>query len=882
MADVTKTVGVRLQADTKRYQTAMQNALGPKSVLGRLGVMAAGATAAAGAAVAAFAGASVREFASLEKGMNEVFTLMPGMSEDAMGDMTDDVQAFAREMGVLPDEVVPALYDAISAGVPKDTVFDFLATANELAVGGVSDLNTAVDGLSSSVNAYGEETLSADEAADIMFTGVKQGKTTIDELARTVSETAPIAASLGVGFDETTSALAAMTSQGEPSKRAATKLRQAMVELGDAGSIAGKKFEEVAGESFPEFIEGGGTLQEALLMMGDQADKEGKRIGDLFGSVEAGMAATMLTSTTGAKAVAENMTEMGNSAGAAEAAYAQMDQGIARTWERMRASLASFMTDIGERMGPGVTRILSGALASFNKFADSTLAFLDKISENWNGSWESIAGDTDSTVGRILAIAQTLWEGVTAAFDIVVAAWQNVLKPMWEAIAPAVKMNVDMMLSVAETALNAVVSLLEMVAALLRGDFSGAWEAARDLVTGVLDGILDRVRIWWTGVRDTFKALITFVNNQLDRVFGDLLGMSTTTFDSIGETVDGWWKGMLGVMQRIAPKMVGEVADTWDTMSRNITEAVQNDRTFLSGAWDGISELAERKWPRTTAAVTNAFDTMSIMIEEAVENDRTFISGVWDGIVRIAEETWPHTTAAISNALGATTMALHSMWNAMSTWLDELWQRIRGNADRIWTAIRGVIEGSLDGLAEWAGGIFSDVVDRIGGLVDSVVSRIQDAWDRVTALFSRADAAEERARSAAEEVQDQLDAAEASASTGGATAGGSDETAPSTGGGGSGGGRSAPDLDEDIMTPEDLADRGGLPEFAQGGLVMGDTVARIGEAGPEAVLPLDRLDGMLGGRPMTVVIELDRREVARMVAPALVDDLRLRTGLSGL
>lgn len=37
----------------------------------------------------------------------------------------------------------------------------------------------------------------------------------------------------------------------------------------------------------------------------------------------------------------------------------------------------------------------------------------------------------------------------------------------------------------------------------------------------------------------------------------------------------------------------------------------------------------------------------------------------------------------------------------------------------------------------------------------------------------------------------------------------------------------------------------GLFELATGGVVTSDTVARIGEAGPEAVIPLDRLDQML-------------------------------------
>ena len=43
-----------------------------------------------------------------------------------------------------------------------------------------------------------------------------------------------------------------------------------------------------------------------------------------------------------------------------------------------------------------------------------------------------------------------------------------------------------------------------------------------------------------------------------------------------------------------------------------------------------------------------------------------------------------------------------------------------------------------------------------------------------------------------------------------------------------------------------------IPEFAQGGIVTGPTTALIGEAGPEAVIPLDRLNQYGGGQNITV------------------------------
>ena len=66
---------------------------------------------------------------------------------------------FADEVGRSSTDVVPALYQAISAGVPPDNVFAFLEVANQAAIGGVTDLETAVDGLTTSTNAFGAQGL---------------------------------------------------------------------------------------------------------------------------------------------------------------------------------------------------------------------------------------------------------------------------------------------------------------------------------------------------------------------------------------------------------------------------------------------------------------------------------------------------------------------------------------------------------------------------------------------------------------------------------------------------------------------------------------------------------------------------------------------------
>lgn len=318
----------------------------------RLGAGAKVAGAAAAAAVGAMAIKSIGAFADFDTGMRQVFTLMPGISADAMGRMTADVQAFAQEYGLTTETVIPALYQAISAGVPEDNLFTFLSTAAETARGGATDLETAVDGLSSAVNAYGSNVLSAEDAADVMFTGVRLGKTTIGELSAALFQVAPIAAASGVSFDQVVAALAAMTASGVPTTVAATNLRGALVELGRGGTIADLAFQKITGKTFPAFVAGGGTIGEALELMADDAEASGSSVQNSFGSVEAGMAATVLASEEGVQRLGGFMDEMAGRAGATGEAFGMMAGGVGFSFDQLRAAGEDLMLAVGESLMP--------------------------------------------------------------------------------------------------------------------------------------------------------------------------------------------------------------------------------------------------------------------------------------------------------------------------------------------------------------------------------------------------------------------------------------------------------------------------------------------------------------------------------------------------
>lgn len=147
-------------------------------------------------------------------------------------------------------ELTKGLYQTISAGVQGDPLA-FLAEASELAIGGVANTTQAVNLLATALNAYGKTAADAQEASDVLFTTVRLGRTTIPELANSLSRAIPNAEALGIGLRDLNATIATLTAGGFPTTEAVTRINafvRALVQQNDKLKIVNVDFQRILGE----------------------------------------------------------------------------------------------------------------------------------------------------------------------------------------------------------------------------------------------------------------------------------------------------------------------------------------------------------------------------------------------------------------------------------------------------------------------------------------------------------------------------------------------------------------------------------------------------------------------------------------------------------
>ncbi|NTX09028.1 phage tail tape measure protein [Myxococcus sp. CA040A] len=314
-------------------------------------------------------GAGLRSVASdaleFTTAMAQVSTLLDGDQLMMMGDLAESAKSLGGEFGRMPTEQAKALYEIMSAGA-ADTAkaTEYLAVSNKLAIGGVTQVGVAADGLTSIMASYGTQLRSATEAADAMFLSAADGKTSIEAIARHIGKLAPIASQTGVSLQELLAANAALTKAGIKTETAMEGMRSILAQVAKPSNEARDLARELGVEFNTAGLKARGFAG-FLSHLHEKTHGSTELLATLVGGVEALLPAMTLTGT-GAADFAASLKHMESSAGKTEEAFLKMANTPQMKVDQLRARFAALRTEVGENLLDAVSPVMDGLLRNFD------------------------------------------------------------------------------------------------------------------------------------------------------------------------------------------------------------------------------------------------------------------------------------------------------------------------------------------------------------------------------------------------------------------------------------------------------------------------------------------------------------------------------------
>lgn len=378
--------------------------------LGTLGKTALATGAGFVAAQAAMAGVrtimskSIGAAVAYEAQMAEIRALT-GATEKDTDLLTVAIKDMTRNMPKSPEELGSAAYFILSSGIEDAAeaagVLEVAARASTIGLG---ETESVANALTTVLNAYGKSAGEAGAVTDVMIEAVKQGKAEASEFAGVLGRVVPLAAQMGISFEEVAANLATFTRLGVSADEAATGLRQVMASLLKPTEDQEEAMQELGftAEGLRKQIREEGLLRTLDAMTKATGGNEAA-VSRLFPNIRA------LTSVLGTAGV--QMDAYTDILAATENATGNLEEGFAIVADTAKAKMGIAMNEInlllmelGEEILPALVPAIRAVVFAF-KTLDEALVTVKLGIKIWGAALDGLAPKEDLAIQKLQSMA---------------------------------------------------------------------------------------------------------------------------------------------------------------------------------------------------------------------------------------------------------------------------------------------------------------------------------------------------------------------------------------------------------------------------------------------------------------------------------------------
>lgn len=477
--------------------------------------------------------ASVKGASDFTKGMSKMSTLFD-TTKTSVSNLSKEFITLSNKTGLSATDLAEAGYQALSAGVEVQNAVGFVETAGRLAKAGFTSTATAVDVLTTAINAYGLSQDEADSISNKLVRTQNLGKTTVDELSSSMGRVIPTASAMNVNIDNLTSGYVALTKQGIATAEATTYINSMLNELGDSGTTVGKILQEKTGKGFQQLMSEGYSLADVLKVLQDDAKASGTNFNELWGSAEAGKASLSLLNggvdefNATVEIMASDADDVGQALDKLDTPTVKLQKSLNQAMNSGIELGTAFMTSLT----PTIEKFSAGMQSAtewFNSLSDGTkttiatvMLFITALSPVM-----MIGGKLISGIGTFVSWIPKVQAGITMVSGGFKALWgvlsANPITLVIGLIAGIVTAFVYLW-NTSESFRNFWINIWNSI----KSTVSGSWNGIKSTVSGAIDNLKSTIS-------NGLNSASSFVTNSLNGIRNKF----TSIFNGAKNTVSG-------------------------------------------------------------------------------------------------------------------------------------------------------------------------------------------------------------------------------------------------------------------------------------------------------------------------------------------------------
>lgn len=599
-------------------------------------------------------------------------------------------------------EVSDAMVEMGKAGWDTQQIIDGMAGVLDAASASGENLSSVSTIMADTITNFGLAAEDSAHVADVLTQAANAGTISISDLGESFKYIGPVANTLGISFEDVSTALLAMSKSGIRGSQAGTSLRTMLTNLVNPTDKMTAAMQELGIEITNEdgsFRSLDDILSQLRSSMAGMTDDQKAQYAAILAN-KTGMSGLLSILNLSQDEYDKLAASIDNCGGVAQQTADVMQDNLANDVEQLTGSLESLAIQIMDNLNPYLRALVQWLESVVDWFSQ-----LDPGIQNVITVIVALA----AAIGPLLVVLGSIISGamqVNAALGSIGKAFQALGN------IPSLLGVISKAASGAFAAITSPIAIVIAIIGALVAAFIYLWntnEDFRNAITEIWSGIVETLSSFFSGIAERLNALginfdtiITALTNAWNVFCSFLAPVFIAAFgiiQTVLETVTGILTGLLDIF-------IGLFTGNWDQFLQGVYEV-------FSSIWNGICSF------------------LSTMLEMLAGLGKAFCDNFGNIILAGLEAVYNFFNSIITNIVNFVTDSWNNILNTISSVMDT----ISSTISSVWTSIVLIVTAFLNNLWNAVVNAFNNVVNTIKNALDQAKQAVSSAIDNILNFF---------------------------------------------------------------------------------------------------------------------------------------------------
>lgn len=687
--------------------------------------------------LAMIGGVAVKKFAEVDKVMT--------LTNATMGNTAQEAQLLDKAMKEAAANSTFGMSDAATAtlnfaraGLNAEQAASALAPAMALAAGQGGELETVSAGLVGTINGFHGSFDDAAHYADVFANACSNSALDVNSLSHAMGVAAPVFAAAGYKVEDAALYMGVMANNSIDADKAANSLKTGISRLVSPTAESAAMMDKLG----ISITNSDGTMKDSVQIQRELHDafaqlSESEQIAAasaIFGKNQ--MAPWLALINTAPEEVEKLSAALGKNGTAMEQSAAMMS-GFGGSLESLKSSIDVMLTSLGQALAPIIQKVAQGIqkLADwFNNLSpgmQKTIAVIGLVVAAL-GPLLVIVGSLITLIGNVLIFGPI----VAGAIGAVAGPLLAIVGIIAGVIAAGVALykNWDKIKAKA----NEIKGKLANVWNHIKGRIVKSVEAIKKAVTKAWDAIKDVTETVWNAVAKVIETVLNIIFGAITAYLKLYLTVITVTFKAIQKVIEVVWNAIKAATTATWNAIKSVVTTVANALKNVITTVFNAIKSVVTTVWNGIQSLTTTVWNSIKTFVTNAVNTIKNAVTTGFNAIKSTVTAAWNGVQSVTSSVWNSVKSTVNNAINGIKSTVSSAVNGVQSVVRSAWNTVQSVTSSVWNTVKSVVSNAVSAIRSTVSGAFSGLSGAVSSAFNAVKNAIVTPLNSAKQLVSDA------------------------------------------------------------------------------------------------------------------------------------------------